>query len=226
MTTSHTRASYTLGDLVSLRPPSQRSKPPEPAKPKVSFSVAKDAAIRHEFKKAGCPEDAAESFLEVMPDLLASMRRIAGEYDAKRAFFKALRLDRDSRHHILGARKALGVALDELSETKNLAAMLAGSFQADMEAIHRTWRTLQAIGRSLKADQRRQRKLDFCKELSLKAIADFFWDLGLPPVTTPDSLFPSVARIVLKRWDKDIHPRDLSRAVNAARAERRWPATT
>jgi hypothetical protein len=203
------------GGLLALSKP---AKPPKPPKPTIAFAEDTDTAIRDEFKRAGLPRRAAEAFLEMIPGLLASDRDIARNYGAGMAGFKRLRGNRGAKAHIRDARKALAEALVHLSETKYWPARLAEHFRADRDAIGRTLLRLDAIARSLKADQRRQPKRDMYKDFALISIAECFAYYGLRLSTAPKGMFATVAEILL---DKNVNQRDLDRAIKKITSEKR-----
>jgi hypothetical protein len=175
----------------------------------------KQAAIRQAFKDAGAPKDAAERFLETMPALLGSLEQVAREHGADQAVFKALHRDTKAKKHLRRAVEYLDAALVELAAVKHFPATMGNpmTLHVEDEAIRRVRRKLDFLRGYFQRPGLPGTEADHFEQLALDAIASVFDREGLPLVTTPGGLFPTVARVVLKRWDKDVQPRKLLSAI-------------
>jgi hypothetical protein len=214
---------YRLSDVMSLSAvsaPSKKAEPAKPAKPKIVFSVAKQTALRKAFKAGGVSEDVVDIFLEMMPEQLAWIDQGAGVYQASRAALKALRADKCSRRHLRDAGKALKAALQHLEAVEHVPPLEALQMQAVIEATQRAQNVLEQMQFSMAKMMKRPGPVgDLKQPLALNVIASLFQHVGLRLVTTPDGLFATAARILLKRTtDDDFSPKDLLSAIRHARS--------
>ena len=211
-------AEYRTDGAFSKRCPRPRSEDVTP----VPLTARKQAALSREFRTAGISGRPVEEFIGALAYLLPLAEAHATDYQTTRNDLKALRHNRHSKDHLPAARHALDAALEHLEAVDPVPVLESDQLAEAIVNVRRARRILDGMQSRMEKLARRPGPVpDKYESLALRMIAILFARFNWPLRMTPDGLFLTVARKLLKgTTEGDFSPRDVMSAINAAEAAR------